>query len=115
MIVAVSNQRSQVQILSPLPVRTGSRRTSGSPFPRVGKAAMSAALAAVAGPGADPDGTRYPEGTEWRDGDRVWWVERLRRRDVLDSDPALRAVLGRLREPGRRGVSGRARRGSVLA
>lgn len=52
----------------------------------------------VAGERADPKGSAYPEGTEWRAGDRLWRVERLSHGDVLRADPELRALLDTMRD-----------------
>ncbi|MBM2620535.1 hypothetical protein JIG36_34045 [Actinoplanes sp. LDG1-06] len=52
---------------------------------------------AVAGADADSRGSSYPEGTQWRSGSRIWRVERLRARDVLDADRELRALLETVR------------------
>ncbi|MEV1329889.1 hypothetical protein AB0J20_09975 [Micromonospora costi] len=53
---------------------------------------------AVAGEHADPKGSSYPEGTEWRAGDRMWRAERLTHADVLRADPELRALLNTMRD-----------------
>ena len=53
---------------------------------------------AVAGEYADPRGSSYPEGTEWRAHDRVWRVERLSQGDVLRSDPELRELFDTMRD-----------------
>ncbi|WBB57197.1 hypothetical protein [Verrucosispora sp. WMMD573] len=53
---------------------------------------------AVAGEHADFKGSAYPEGTEWRAGDRLWRVERLSHSDVLRADPQLRALLDTMRD-----------------
>ncbi|MDW5328327.1 hypothetical protein [Plantactinospora sp. KLBMP9567] len=52
---------------------------------------------AVAGEHADPKGSSYPEGTEWRADDRMWRVERLLQGDVLRVDPQLRALFDAMR------------------
>ncbi|MEU6075077.1 hypothetical protein [Micromonospora sp. NPDC047074] len=65
----------------------------------VGKAGHhGGAWRAVAGEHADPRGSAYPEGTEWRAGDRIWRVERLSHGDVLRADPQLRALLDTMRD-----------------
>ena len=65
----------------------------------VGKASDNGrAWRAVAGEHADPKGSAYPEGTEWRAGDRIWRVERLSLGDVLREDPPLRALLDTMRD-----------------
>ncbi|HEY0698109.1 MAG TPA: hypothetical protein VGD43_09910 [Micromonospora sp.] len=53
---------------------------------------------AVAGEQADPRGSSYPEGTEWRTADRMWRVERLSHGEVLRADPQLRALLSSMRD-----------------
>ncbi|MBL6275596.1 hypothetical protein JMF97_05420 [Micromonospora fiedleri] len=53
---------------------------------------------AVAGEHADPRGSSYPEGTQWRADDRMWRVERLRPADVLRVDPQLRALFDIMRD-----------------
>ncbi|MFI7079349.1 hypothetical protein ACIBO1_18815 [Micromonospora sp. NPDC049903] len=64
----------------------------------VGKASHHGrAWHAVAGEHADPRGSSYPEGTQWRTSDRVWRVERLRTGDVLRRNPQLRALLAGMR------------------
>ncbi|BCJ55256.1 hypothetical protein Asp14428_67310 [Actinoplanes sp. NBRC 14428] len=65
----------------------------------VGKAGHHGkAWRAVAGEDADPRGSSYPEGTEWRAADRIWRVERLSSGDALIGDPELRALLGTVRD-----------------
>lgn len=87
----------------PAPV-TGDRlheyRITSSGLVKLGKANVGTGLAwrAVAGEHADPRGSGYPEGTEWRSGDRLWRVERLVQGDVLRTDSELRAVLDAMRE-----------------
>lgn len=51
---------------------------------------------AVAGEDADPRGSAYPEGTEWRSGTTIWRVERLDRAEVL-RNPELRELLATMR------------------
>ncbi|WBB68837.1 hypothetical protein [Micromonospora sp. WMMD812] len=53
---------------------------------------------AVAGEQADPRGSSYPEGTEWRAIDRMWRVKRLSPGDMLRADPQLRALLDTIRD-----------------
>jgi hypothetical protein len=53
---------------------------------------------AVAGEHADPKGSSYPEGTEWRAGDRVWRAERLTCGDALRADPQLQVLLDTMRD-----------------
>ncbi|MGC5031868.1 hypothetical protein [Micromonospora sp. DT229] len=53
---------------------------------------------AVAGEHADPRGSSYPEGTQWRAGGRMWRVERLRQADVLRVDPQLCALFDAMRD-----------------
>ncbi|MGW6913359.1 hypothetical protein ACWGB8_05985 [Kitasatospora sp. NPDC054939] len=76
----------------------GSRRLHG-------KAAWNADFARVAGLSTRPDvgygGLRWPEGTEWRDGDVLYHVERLTRRGAVPPDgpwgpvwAAMRALAG---------------------
>ncbi|MEV0396411.1 hypothetical protein [Polymorphospora rubra] len=65
----------------------------------VGKAGHHGrAWRAVAGEDADPRGSSYPEGTQWRAADRMWRVERLCQGDVLRGDPLLRALLDTMRD-----------------
>ncbi|MBY8870325.1 hypothetical protein K7640_00520 [Micromonospora sp. PLK6-60] len=64
---------------------------------RTGKASRSMAWHEAAGADADPRGSSYPEGTEWRSGGRLWRVERLSHGDVLRADPDLRALLDGMR------------------
>ncbi len=60
----------------------------------VGKASHHGqAWRTVAGEHADNRGSTYPEGTEWRAGNRMWRVERLSHGDVLRADSQLRALL----------------------
>lgn len=51
----------------------------------VGKAGWSRRFAEISGD-ADQDGGRWPEGTEWRAGDTLFRVDRLRRRDAMPPD-----------------------------
>ncbi|WP_199517246.1 hypothetical protein [Nucisporomicrobium flavum] len=65
----------------------------------VGKAGHhGSAWRAVAGESADPRGSSYTEGTEWRADDRIWRVERLSQGDVLRSDPQLRELFDTMRD-----------------
>ncbi|MEV8510206.1 hypothetical protein AB0368_35995 [Actinoplanes sp. NPDC051475] len=52
---------------------------------------------AVAGEDADPRGSAYSEGTEWRCGNTVWRVERLDRSEVLRRNAELRELLATMR------------------
>ncbi|MCO8271792.1 hypothetical protein M1L60_14435 [Actinoplanes sp. TRM 88003] len=63
----------------------------------VGKSGFGADWQAVAGESADPRGSSYPEGTEWRSGDRIWRVERLTQSDVLRTDPQLATLFDTMR------------------
>jgi hypothetical protein len=64
----------------------------------IGKASdHGRAWRALAGEHADPRGSTYPEGTEWRAAETMWRVERLSHGDVLRSDPPLGALLDTMR------------------
>ncbi|MFI5841475.1 hypothetical protein ACIA8K_17395 [Catenuloplanes sp. NPDC051500] len=74
-------------------------RLTGEGLLAGGKAAHHGAdWRAAAGDHADPRGSSYPEGTEWRAGDRIWRVERLTNGHVLRDDPELRALLDTMRD-----------------
>jgi hypothetical protein len=74
-------------------------QVTGEGLRLVGKAGRHGnAWRAVAGESADPRGSSYPEGTQWRSDDRIWRVERLSQGDVLRSDPQLRALFDTMRE-----------------
>lgn len=76
------------------------RVTEGEPV-FVGKASHhGVAWRAVAGERADPQGSHYPEDTQWRSGDRLWRVGRVTRAEVLTGDPALRDLLDAMRALG---------------
>ncbi|MFC9895632.1 hypothetical protein ACFVMC_18260 [Nocardia sp. NPDC127579] len=66
------------------------RRGTDGEWVRAGKAAWSAAFAELAGKSGPPalgyDET-WPEGTEWVDGDRMFRVVRMTRREVIDAHP----------------------------
>lgn len=52
----------------------------------------------IAGKDAVPDGSKYPEGTEWRTADHLWRVQRMTRQDVLDQNQPLRHVLAQMKD-----------------